>query len=78
MAVEFTLGGALRGAGDTRFPLVTTLTGLVLVRTGIAALMAWLELPVEYVFAALIGDYIVKAAMLSWRFRSGRWRSIRV
>jgi len=78
MAVEFTLGGALRGAGDTRFPLVTTLTGLVLVRTGIAALMAWLELPVEYVFAALIGDYIVKAAMLSGRFRSDRWKSIRV
>jgi putative MATE family efflux protein len=78
MAIEFTLGGALRGAGDTRFPLVTTLTGLILVRTGIAAWLAWRGLSVEYVFAALIGDYIVKAAMLCWRFRSGRWKSIEV
>jgi Na+-driven multidrug efflux pump len=76
MAMEFTLGGALRGAGDTRFPLLTTLTGLIFVRGTLAALFAVLELTVEWVFGALIVDYIVKASLLSWRFRSGRWQSI--
>jgi putative MATE family efflux protein len=73
MAIEFTLGGALRGAGDTRFPLFTVLCGLFGVRIALAAVFAWLGLPVEWVFAALIADYIVKATLLSWRFRSRRW-----
>ena len=29
MAIEFTLGGAFRGAGDTRFPLVATFCGII-------------------------------------------------
>jgi len=32
MAIEYTIGGALRGAGDTRFPLLAIFTGLLLCR----------------------------------------------
>jgi putative MATE family efflux protein len=78
MAVEFTLGGALRGAGDTRFPLITVLSGLLGVRVVLAALFAWRGLGVEWVFAALIADYVVKASMLAARFARGRWRELRV
>jgi putative MATE family efflux protein len=78
MAIEFTLGGALRGSGDTRFPLLTVLTGLLGVRVALAAGFAWLGFGVEWIFAALIADYIVKASMLSARFAGGRWQSIRV
>jgi Na+-driven multidrug efflux pump len=35
-----------------------------------------LGLPVEWVYAALIGDYALKALMLTRRFRSGRWRTL--
>ncbi len=77
MAIEFALGGALRGAGDTRFPLLAVLSGLIGVRLTLAALFAWLGLPVHWIFAALIGDYIVKATMLTSRFASGRWKSLR-
>lgn len=76
MAIDFTLGGALRGAGDTRFPFFTTLTGLVVVRGAFAAVFAWLGFPVEWVFAALIFDYVVKSSLLTWRFRSGAWQRI--
>jgi putative MATE family efflux protein len=78
MAIEFTLGGALRGAGDTRFPLMTTITGLVIVRGSVAGIFLWLELAVEWIFAALIADYIVKASMLLVRFRGGKWKSIEI
>lgn len=76
MGVEFTLGGCLRGAGDTRFPLVTTMTGLIGVRVGLAALFAYMELGVDWIYAALIGDYLIKSVMLIHRFRSGRWKQI--
>lgn len=75
MAIEFSLGGALRGAGDTRFPFITVLVGLFGVRLTLAALFAWRGLAVEWVFSALIADYVVKATMLTIRFRGGRWAS---
>jgi putative MATE family efflux protein len=78
MAIDFTLGGALRGAGDTRFPLFTTLTGLVVVRGTTAAVFAWLGWPVEWVFAALIFDYVIKSSLLVWRFRSDAWKTIEI
>ena len=76
MAVEFTLGGCLRGAGDTRFPLITTMVGLIGVRVGLAAVFAWSGLGIVWIYGALIGDYLVKAGMLIHRFRSGRWKQI--
>lgn len=73
LGIDFAIGGSLRGAGDTRFPLFATFAGLIGMRCGLAALFAWLELPVIWVYASIIGDYILKASLLIWRFRSGRW-----
>jgi putative MATE family efflux protein len=74
MALEAALGGALRGAGDTRFPLFAVFAGLIGARVPLAALFAWRGLPVEWIYAALIADYVVKTALLTGRFRSGRWQ----
>ena len=74
MAIEFALGGALRGAGDTRFPLYTVLVGLVAIRSTCAGLAVYFELSVFWVFVAIAPDYITKALLLTWRFRSRRWQ----
>ena len=76
LAVEFAIGGALRGAGDTRFPLVATILGLLVIRCGLAAVAAYLRLPVVWVYTALVGDYILKGVLLVWRFHQGRWKTI--
>ncbi|MFT7685231.1 MAG: putative MATE family efflux protein [Candidatus Azotimanducaceae bacterium] len=78
MAIEFSLGGCLRGAGDTRYPLFATLVGLIGVRVGLAALFTFLSFDVVWIYAALIGDYLVKAYLLVRRFRSGRWKLISI
>jgi putative MATE family efflux protein len=79
MAVEFTLGGALRGAGDTRYPLLVIFVGLFLCRLGPALFAAlYLGASIQWVWAALILDYAVKAALLIRRFRSGRWQTIQI
>jgi putative MATE family efflux protein len=74
MAIDFALSGALRGAGDTRFPLLTTFVSLICGRVLLALLFKHLGLRVEWIYGALIADYIVKASLLTWRFRSGRWQ----
>ena len=74
MAIEFAIGGALRGAGDTRFPMFATIVGLIFTRCLLAAVFTALGWPVVWVFAATIAECVVKAAMLVSRFRSGRWK----
>jgi putative MATE family efflux protein len=79
MAVEFALGGALRGAGDTRFPLLAILIGLFVFRLGSAfALDAFFRPTVVHIWLCLVSDYAVKALMLAWRFGSGRWQVTRI
>ena len=35
-----------------------------------------MELPVAWIYGTMIGDYLVKAAMLIHRFRGGRWKTL--
>jgi Na+-driven multidrug efflux pump len=79
MAADSTLGGALRGAGDTRFPLLTVIVGFYVARLGFAWCAAKpLGLGLGWVWAALLGDYVVRAVLKAWRFNSGRWQRIEV
>lgn len=77
MAIEFALGGSLRGAGDTFYPMLTVFCGLFLARLVPAALLGFVAAaPLQIVWCALIGDYATKALMLIRRFRSGHWTTI--
>jgi putative MATE family efflux protein len=79
MAADSTLGGALRGAGDTRFPLLTVILGFYGARLGCAwAASTIFGLGIGWVWAALIGDYVLRATLKAWRFNSGRWQRVRV
>jgi putative MATE family efflux protein len=79
MAVEFVLGGGLRGAGDTRSPLVAMVAGLFVARLATAE---WIAAPVfgtvTAVWSCLLADYALKAGILTWRFASGSWKQVAV
>jgi putative MATE family efflux protein len=79
MAIDFTLAGALRGAGDTRFPLVTVLVGFYGCRLGTAWVAAgWLQLGLFWLWCALLADYLVRCALKGVRFGRGRWAHVTV
>ena len=78
LAIEFAIGGALRGAGDTRFPLIATVVALIGARCALAAAFTFLGWPVVWVYGAMIVEFIVKASMLAARFMSGRWKTIAI
>jgi putative MATE family efflux protein len=79
LAATMVFPGGLRGAGDTRFPMVVTGSSIWLIR-----------LPLAYLFAivldwGLLGAWIALALDLSMRglinflrFRGGRWKSVEV
>ena len=73
MAIEFSLGGALRGAGDTKTPLAITLTCLLFIRVFLATIFFLLDARVEVIFSTLVADYVVKGFLYVARFRSDRW-----
>ncbi|MFI5315707.1 MAG: MATE family efflux transporter [Myxococcota bacterium] len=79
MAIEYTIGGALRGAGDTRFPLFAIFTGLFLFRLTPASIAAGVfHARLNVVWGMLVLDYAVKAALLIARFARGRWKMLEV
>lgn len=71
--------GALRGAGDSRSPMIFTALSMALVRVPLAylggvvlrggLLGAWM---------GMFGDLVVRAVLMSLRFRLGRWKRIQV
>jgi putative MATE family efflux protein len=73
MAIEFSLGGALRGAGDTKTPLVITLTCLLFIRVSLALIFYMLDASIEIIFSTLVADYVVKGFLYVARFKSGKW-----
>ncbi len=79
MALDFTLSGALRGAGDTRFPLLILILGFYGARLGSAYVAAYLlDLGLTWVWLALLGDYALRATLKSIRFHGRRWQRIAV
>lgn len=74
MGVHFTLGGVLRGAGDTVTPLVGTALG----NWGFRVPLAWAFTrafghQLVWVWAALIADHFARMAVCGWVFVRGRW-----
>ncbi len=78
-STQFILAGALRGAGDTRWPLYSTAMGIWGGRValswlfinvfGLSLLGAWL---------AMALDQLGRSIFISLRFKSGKWKAIRV
>jgi putative MATE family efflux protein len=76
-AIAFVFNGALRGSGDTKFPVLVRAAGTWAVRVPLAtALIPLWALPGARL--AMVADFCVEAGLTYWRFRSGRWRSKRV
>jgi putative MATE family efflux protein len=79
LAVMMVLTGALRGAGDTRWPLLFTIFGFLLVRLPLAYyFIDVLHLGVLGAWYAAIIDVTLRSILLSWRFFHGGWQHVEV
>lgn len=78
MAIDWTVTGALRGAGDSKFPLYGSLAGFYGMRLLLTILIAWYHGPIVWIWWSLLADYIVRATLKGLRYYRGRWVHIRV
>lgn len=78
LALNFIMSGALRGAGDTRWPLYTKIVSTWGVRLPMVLLLLGLGLGLTGVWIAMSMDFAVQGMLALWRFRQGGWRTVRV
>jgi Na+-driven multidrug efflux pump len=79
LASSMIFSGALRGAGDTRWPMVYTAAGIWLVRVPLAALFVLLlDLGLMGAWYAMVLDLGVRGALAFLRYRVGRWKVVEV
>lgn len=78
-SIYFIYAGALRGAGDTRWPLYISFAGIWGVRLNLSRfLINTLGWGIAGVWCAILCDMLVRAGVMTLRFRSGKWKAVRV
>jgi putative MATE family efflux protein len=70
---------ALRGAGDTRVPVLFTWLGFFVIRIPLAYLLTGpLGCGLLGAWMAMFADLLVRGLFFLWRFAGGRWKTARV
>ena len=79
MALTDTMGGALRGAGDTTNPMIAAIAGPLIVRLTLCWYLAFhLDMGLLGIWIGSTFDWLVRAIYLTVVFARGRWRSLSV
>ncbi|MFQ5986780.1 MAG: MATE family efflux transporter [Thermoplasmata archaeon] len=75
----FSVAGALRGAGDTRWPFYATLVGIYGLRLPLSFLLGFqLGFGIVGVWAALPIEYYLRSLIVGQRFQTGAWKAVTV
>jgi len=78
-ATQFILGGALRGAGDTRYPLYSTFIGVWGFRVALSLLFVYgFKMDLYGIWLAAAADQFVRSVLIFRRFKKGAWKTVRV
>jgi Na+-driven multidrug efflux pump len=78
LALTMVLGGALRGAGDTRAVLAITVLGVTTARIGVAYTLVRLGFGLVGAWIGMAVDLAVRGSLLLFRFKRGSWKHLRV
>ena len=75
----FNLPNALRAAGDVRYTMYAGIGSMLIFRLGVAvALGIWLDWQIIGVWLAMAADWLARALLFVYRYRSGKWQQYRL
>lgn len=75
---QLVFAGALRGAGDTRWTMIISVTLHWLMAIGMVFAIRVFQLPPLRIWTFFIGFVVTLGIVIVLRYRGGKWRSIRV
>ena len=76
MALTDAFAGSLRGAGDTRTPMIAALVGPVAVRLTACWILAFpMGLGLVGIWIGSTLDWAVRSVWLGYAFRRGKWKT---
>lgn len=79
LGAAMSMGGGLRGAGDTFRPMLTSLVGNAMVRVGACYVLAFpMGLGIYGIYIGTLIDWLVRTLMLLYFYRQGRWAHVRI
>jgi len=79
LGLAITLSGALEGAGDTRIPTLISIITTWVIRLPLAFLFcSVLKLHANYAWIAMSASTIAQGIWITARFKSGKWKLMRV
>ncbi len=75
LALAYVFAGALRGAGDTRWPMYATILGVWVFRMPLVYLCVhvW-QFGIVSVWVVTAIDFLLRSLVLWWRFRGSGWK----
>jgi putative MATE family efflux protein len=78
-STQFVLAGALRGAGDTKWPLYSTIIGvwgfrvllsyILVQKMGFGLIGAWIAMAI---------DQVARSSIILYRFKTGKWKETKI
>lgn len=77
--IAFTLPNTLRASNDAKFTMIISVVSMWIFRIGFGILMGSVfGMGVLGVWIAMIIDWFVRAVLFVFRYRSGKWTSIKI
>lgn len=78
-STQFILGGALRGAGDTKYPLYSTFIGVWGFRVLLSLIFVFVfHLGITGIWIAAAVDQFARSLLIYRRFKQGKWKTMKV
>jgi putative MATE family efflux protein len=79
ITVALTYTGGLQGTGDTKSPLYISLISQFLIPIGLLSVLQTLrQLQPSDIWLAIVIGHATRCFLSVWRFRQGKWRTIRI
>ena len=73
-AISFVLSAGLKGAGDTRYTMMTAFIGMWIFRVGLGYMLGiQLRMGILGVWIAMYIDWIIRGTMYSFRLKGNKW-----
>jgi len=77
-STQMSTAGALRGAGDTMYPLYSTIFGIWIFRVGMCAVFIFVfGMGVQGAWLAFALDQWLRSIIVAVRFKGGKWRTMK-